>query len=384
MLMRHKAAKQAGEPLFCIEDVGKVFFQGMDDIFQDALTDPALFHALSLTLAMAANNDVPNVECLIHRGKVLRHVGERLQTPAKVINTSTISAMLLLIGYEYRAQEASRESVTVQLRAVDEVAKYWRSSKRAHCDLINRALFWQDLMSCVILDTPRFLSYDIFLEFIPTRDNCPMVPESHVLRPGLLELTDWLPIKMITLLEDLNALCDLVDTRCTGEDLPVKKMQIDNGQGWLESRLGDCLSELRASGQHNPIYEACIYAAYLSTYKLSTSIWEGILMPEFCASQILRLLQTAGSAARFEPLSDLVTWLLFAGGTFAANQRTKLAFTRAILGKYRVATERCVASWDALKETLTRFVWCSHVMERPVLRFWDGMHPENPLNDGQL
>lgn len=95
-----ESSKHAGEPVFCAESAGKVYFDGMDKVFRGALSNPTLFHALSLTLALAANRNVPNIEYLSHRGATLKNLRKRMSEPKLVPSVSTLTAMLLLIGYE--------------------------------------------------------------------------------------------------------------------------------------------------------------------------------------------------------------------------------------------------------------------------------------------
>jgi hypothetical protein len=81
-------------------------FLELDAVFHGALSDPALFHALSLSLALAANDGTPNVECLTHRGKALKEISKSLTSAlaevpgSQVIPVSTLSAMMLMVGYE--------------------------------------------------------------------------------------------------------------------------------------------------------------------------------------------------------------------------------------------------------------------------------------------
>jgi hypothetical protein len=75
----------------------------MDTVFQGALTDSALFHALSLSLALAANNNEVNIECLTYRGELMKHLGGRMSDASKVAQERTLTAILLLIGYQVRA-----------------------------------------------------------------------------------------------------------------------------------------------------------------------------------------------------------------------------------------------------------------------------------------
>jgi hypothetical protein len=44
----------------------------MDSVLKGALTDPILFFALSLVLTLSVNANVPNVEILTYRSKLLQ------------------------------------------------------------------------------------------------------------------------------------------------------------------------------------------------------------------------------------------------------------------------------------------------------------------------
>ena len=232
-------------------------------------------------------------------------------------------------------------------------------------------------MSCVIAGTNRFLSHSHFPGIFWTRPHCPLYPFYCVLRPGFQEIASLFHPEMIVLLKDLNALCGMLDARCSGDDLPIARMDIDSGQAWIESRLADLLSELRRSEAEDAVYEVCIFATYLCTYKLSTSIWEGLLMPEFCAMQVLRILQTSGNAHLWDAVPELVVWLLFAGGSFAVKRRTKVTFAALIVGAHKDRIGRLHQEWETLKVILTRFVWSAHAMESKYRQFWGALHSEN-------
>lgn len=77
-----------------------MYFQGIHTIFEGALADPALFHALSLVLALATNRNVPNVECLMHRGELLNCLRYKVGNPDALSQLTTLTGILLLIGYE--------------------------------------------------------------------------------------------------------------------------------------------------------------------------------------------------------------------------------------------------------------------------------------------
>ena len=52
-LLKHKSARQAGEPVFSVNEA--IDYQGLKSVFHSGLEDPALSAALCLTLAFAAN-----------------------------------------------------------------------------------------------------------------------------------------------------------------------------------------------------------------------------------------------------------------------------------------------------------------------------------------
>ncbi|UZP45078.1 hypothetical protein NXS19_012890 [Fusarium pseudograminearum] len=108
-LLRHPLVKSAGEPLFRVDQqTNLVLFQGfqVEDAPLSFLADKTLFHALSLLLTLEANNHVPNYETLHHRGQVLESLrSDLLHSRDGVPSLQIITAILMLISYEYRVQD---------------------------------------------------------------------------------------------------------------------------------------------------------------------------------------------------------------------------------------------------------------------------------------
>lgn len=159
------------------------------------------------------------------------------------------------------------------------------------------------------------------------------------------------------------------------EQLDDEGYPVDNSQAYLETRLVDLLSESSgASICADPIYEACIFAAFLCTYKLSTGIWEGHFVPEFCVSQVLRLITESAHDPRWNLAPGLLLWLLFVSGglTERKDVRSRAAcWIRTVSGVY---VERLLQDWELLKDDLKKFVWSERAMERKVFRVWEELH----------
>jgi hypothetical protein len=199
--------------------------------------------------------------------------------------------------------------------------------------------------------------------------------EAYLVPAGFSTFFRTFPSGFQTLLEDLNALCSLVDAKCGRGGVPVENLLIDNGQAWIESRLIDLLHESRHSGKENSLYDACVFALFLITYKISTGIWEGCFIPEYCASQIIGLTSRFISISSSRHAPELVLWLLFVGGALAKRSRTKLRASALILSLCPEHMERSQRNWLSLKDTFKTFIWSEYTMERTLLRFWEELYP---------
>jgi hypothetical protein len=375
MLIGLASAKQAGEPIFCVEQSGKPFFQSMETIFSGALTDPSLFHALSLVLSLAANNNLPNVEVLIHRGELLNGIRVNIKGLKGAPQVSTLTAMLLLIGCEYRIDGANCDSIAAHIRGVQTMMKLCRDRNVALIDEVQRALFWQDMLSCLMAGTPRFLSHKDFQEFRNPKDvdRCGRWEVPVGFR---MNMTQW-PQDFALVLQDLNSLCWLVDLRCGPDRGPLDVFPVDNDQANLESRLIDLLVDCRNPiHDSDPYYEASILAVYVCTYKLSTGIWMGCYIPEICIHQILRAITQSPRGSQWSAAPELLQWLLFVSGGMTDRKDLRSKITQLIHEMLPAVPEDSGQNWETLKRTLKTFIWCEHTMEKRIFLFWKEVYPD--------
>lgn len=388
------SARYAGEPLFRIdEQTNQVLFQSLDNL-SSFLTDNTLFHALSLVLALEANNHLPNYETLYHRGKVLKSLKLSLGNAPSL---RSITAILILISYEYRVQDTRPAAAThirglqTVLHQFDVLASGYKSSQ---IQQTQRALFWQDIMCSLATGTPRLLQFDVDDVFAHLRED-----KNHeqyfALPEGFkIHIDSWSAMS-VRVFADLNALCCLVDTvhrqkRLPGrsadtdaddttvpiplmEDLDDEGYPLSNAQANLQIRLVDLLSETRTGPQkeHTLIYRACLFAAYLCTYRLSSGIWEGYFAPEKCVAEILNCMENFTrhmSPWRLAP--DISFWLLLVAGSLSKSRANR---SRAV---FLVQRYRCFypsdysQDWEIVEGNLKEFIWCEHTMKQNIYQFW--------------
>jgi hypothetical protein len=347
----------------------------METIFKGALIDPSLFHALSLVLSLAANNNLPNVDVLQHRGELLRGIRVNIKGLHGAPQVSTLTAMLLLIGYEYRIDGANCNTIATHIQGVQTMMKLCKERNVALIDEVQRALFWQDLLSCLMAGTPRFLSHKDFDDF----QNPTAIDRSQrwTIPQGLNKSMSQWPPEFASVLQDLNALCWLVDSQCNPNRDAIDLFPIDNIQANLESRLVDLLSECRrAPADTDPWYEACILGAYICTYKLSTGIWMGCYIPEVCIQQIFQVLTQVPQGSQYEYAPALLQWLLFVCGGMTDRTNLRLQVATLIRKMFPDPTEDPKQEWETLRTTLKSFIWCERTMDKKVFLFWNEVYAE--------
>lgn len=269
----------------------------------------------------------------------------------------------------------------MHIGAIKNVLEMSRAANVHVSDAIKRALFWQDLYSCLFVGTTRLVSHRDYEEF--TSETFLSLNQGYSIPPGFEKIASSFPAEFVEVLIDLNALCHHVDLRCAPGHLPLHECPIDNFQYNIESRLVDLLSHDRASGQEDFILQACIFACFLIAYQLSTGIWEGCFIPEYCATQVMSLLRKTKDDRRWEhhDFKDLLLWLLFVSGALAKRNRIRLRARNMIHGGCRGFLEITDGRWESMDELLQKFVWSSHSMEKRTRQFWHEIHsPRQDIN----
>jgi len=281
--------------------------------------------------------------------------------------------MLLLIGYEYQLDGANSDTIATHLYALKAVMEGYKARNASLLEGVQVALFWQDLGSCLTARTPRLISHEEFNTFRRVRnfgrDEYRDIPSGFI--SGIRE---W-PKEFINAVQDLNALCRLVDARCGTEDELLEDIEIDNYQANLQSRLADLLSENRnMEDSRDPVYEACIFAAYLCTCRLSTGIWKGCPIPEVCVNHIIQCVKQATRDAHWIDAPELLFWLLFVGGGLTHKEHTRLQIITLMQNLLNEYFEGLIPDWETWKIMLQRYVWSERAMERAVFSFWEEVH----------
>ncbi|KAG4253862.1 hypothetical protein FPRO03_14209 [Fusarium proliferatum] len=399
-------AKTAGEPLFRIDQQTYcVVLQGLcnGNGLAPLLIHKSLFHSLSLLLALAANNYQPNYETMHHRSQVLQSLNRDLAHfggDSTILHT--ITAILMLISYEYRVRDAYPGNACAAthmrgLQAIISQPNILASQYSVlHLTQVQRALFWQDIICSLATGAPRLLQFDNRGIFTRLRED-EMYRNYFTLPQGFISHSHGWPAEVSAVFEDLSALCCIVDTMRQGtgasislvdnanedtlanqvplmEDLDDEGYPLCNSQAELQIRVVDLLSttvRLGSQSEEALIYRACLFAAYLCTYRLSEGVWGGYFAPEKCVTGILDCMTDfTGQMSPWKLAPDITFWLLYVAGGLTKSQLYKDQ-AAALVERYRCFYANGYdRDWELVEMRLKKFTWCEHVMKENMYIFW--------------
>lgn len=235
---------------------------------------------------------------------------------------------------------------------------------------VQKALFWQDLLSCLMSGTGRVMRHGDFVDFrIKRRSDW---EGKYVVPPGLATVCQGWADEFVVVLEDLNALCARIDEECVQDTTPVDILPIENYQASLESRVVDCISDFRKSGiPDDPLQEACMYATYMCIYKLSLGVWEGCYIPEVCVSQIFRCVTLLVQDSRINQCRGICLWLLCFAGMMTTRKEARQRVCELIHTIMDPDTGIKTNDWTTARYVMRQFIWCNYAFEQPVRDFWN-------------
>ncbi|KAF5541482.1 hypothetical protein FPHYL_11831 [Fusarium phyllophilum] len=314
----------------------------------------------------------------------------------------TITAILMVISYEYRVRDAypGNACAATHMRGLQTIISQPNilASEYSvlHVTQVQRALFWQDIICSLATGAPRLLQFDNRGIFTRLRED-ETYRSYFTLPQGFIPHRHGWPVEVSAVFEDLNALCCIVDTMRQGtgasislvnnanedtlanpvplmEDFDDEGYPLCNSQAELQIRLVDLLSGTRRDGSQGAealIYRACLFAAYLCTYRLSEGVWGGYFAPEKCVTKILDCMTDfTRQISPWKLAPDITFWLLYMAGGLTKSQLHEEQ-AAVLVERYRcfysVGYDR---DWELVKMRLKKFIWCEHVMEQKMYNFW--------------
>ncbi|KAL3479278.1 hypothetical protein BJX99DRAFT_268676 [Aspergillus californicus] len=375
ILLGDYRARQAPEPVFSI--VEELAFQNFYSVFRTGFDDPALLNAVMLSFAFAVTGGSLDRECLRYQGQAISYIRERMGVGSlrEAISEATIGAILLLAGVEARL--GMTPQVQFHMGAVQQLLGICQERGVYLTGGIKRAIFWQDLNSSILADTPRKYTHATFSELHWTRD--PFVPSFFHLPPGFQSRYDLLIPELIEVLEDLHAL------QCIRE-LPVphnpnynSNYTTKDSDAMLMARINNhtasIQSRLVSLPRFSDLQECCRLAAYICSVMLCCQIWGGLVIPHQISTTLLITLQRTLSDPKniWTQHPDLLIWLLYIGGAFAPRGPIRDGYINLLrsCSNNGARLGALYRSWSELLAILRRFIWSDRGILGPVRGVWE-------------
>ncbi|KAJ4151660.1 hypothetical protein NW765_013188 [Fusarium oxysporum] len=254
-----------------------------------------------------------------HRSQVLQSLNRDLSHfggDSTILHT--ITAILMLISYEYRVRDTNPGSACAAthihgLQTIISQRNILTSQYSvSHVTRVQRALFWQDIICSLATGAPRVLQFDNRGMFTRLRED-ETYRSYFALPQGFIPHTYGWPAAVPAVFEDLNALCCAVDTMRRGtrapitfvnnddkdisvtpmplmEDLDDEGYPLCNSQANLQIRLVDLLSGTRRDGSQSEeslIYRACLLRLISVHIDFLKVFGEGTLRPRSVSPRYL-------------------------------------------------------------------------------------------------
>ncbi|RAH51160.1 uncharacterized protein BO95DRAFT_492313 [Aspergillus brunneoviolaceus CBS 621.78] len=349
-------ARQAPEPVFSVAE--ELAFQSFRSVFRTGFHDPALINAVMLTLAFAVTGGSLDQECLRYQGQAITYIRERMDSEHDAASEAVIGAILLIAGVGARL--GLKAQVELHMGAVQQLLKICRRKSIHLTPGIQRAIFWQDLNSSLMVGSKRIVNHTTFAPLLWTRDA--FVPDFYRLPPGLQSRSHILGEEFSTVLEDLHALQCIRDIPRSSHIDAMGMLHINNHVASIQSRL-------KALSGLNQLQECCRLAAYLCSMTLCCKIWCELVLPSHISKELLvslRGLRDDIDAAVWndDPNADLLVWLLCIGAAFAPVGSTRFGYMGMLAFHYPHF------SWPNLHERMRQFIWSDDAFLVLVRALW--------------
>ncbi|KAF5601166.1 hypothetical protein FPCIR_2348 [Fusarium pseudocircinatum] len=311
-------------------------------------------------------------------------------------------SILMVISYEYRVRDTypGNACAATHMRGLQTIISQpnilARQYSVSHVTQVQRALFWQDIICSLATGAPRLLQFDNREIFTRLRED-ETYRSYFTLPQGFIPHSHGWPAEVFAVFEDLNALCCIVDTIRQGtgtsislvdnanedtlanpvplmEDFDDEEYPLCNSQAELQIRLVDLLSTAGRVGSQSEealIYRACLFAAYLCTYRLSEGVWGGYFAPEMCVTKIFDCMtDLTRQISPWKLAPDITFWLLYiAGGLTKSQVHEKQA--AALVERYRCSYSAGYdRDWELVEMRLKKFIWSGYVMKPKMYNFW--------------
>ncbi|KAL4883798.1 hypothetical protein BJY04DRAFT_24647 [Aspergillus karnatakaensis] len=362
ILLCDSRARQAPEPVFSIAE--GLAFQNFHSVFRTStgFEDPALLNAVMLSLAFAVAGGSIDGECLRYQSQAISYIRERISSLGDAAMEATIGAILLLAGVEARLGMVPQ--VQLHMGAVQQLLEICRRDGIYLTSGIKRAIFWQDLNSSILAQTPRLYSHTTFSELHWARD--PFVPKFYHLPSGFQALSSHLTPELINILEDLHALQCIREVPYYSKSDMTFMTHINNHTASIQSRLMDL-------PRTSVLQECCILTAYNCSIMLCCTAWCALIVPSHISSKLLHILQQTSNDqdTLWDDHPKFLLWLLYIGGAFAPEGKVRSGFIALLRANNASRFAGWDLSWQGVVEILKEFVWSEKAFGVAVRGVWE-------------
>jgi hypothetical protein len=381
-LLCHGASRQAGEPVFNVS--ASHDWQRFQDVCPDPFQNPAVVHAICLTLAYAVNGGRMNAECLLYRLRAVQEINVQLSDPIQAVSSSVMTTVLLLAGIDARDGDAA--SAQAHLGGMVQIMQVCDEQRSPLGHALKRAMYWQDLFCAVIARTSRVFSHETFAGTRTSELGWKGQCADHTSKPSselhwhrephsshLYDMPQGFHKYRLafnaTLLQICGDVCALQRQRDRHEESAINSvaiMHLDNQQASIESRI-----QLYLETTSCPLKRSIALALYICAYILFADIWTNSLIPSHLSGLLLDELKACSNWQVWKGNRDLLLWLCVLGASFNRQQDIRPKYAALWTSICKMNDLQPSLSWVDAQDRLKDFIWSDRVFSKPCADFWE-------------
>lgn len=239
----------------------------------------------------------------------------------------------------------------MHLKGIDKMLQNYTSNHTRLSASTRRGIFWQDLNTAIVTNTDRVFSRATFPEF---QWGTAFKVSWTKLPAGFESAHDLLSSPVRQILQDLYVFqisSEGVGTDATNIDAIHN---IDNQQACVEARIQESLQSLTTPDN---LLTCVLLAAYLFSYSLFTSVWDGYAIPQYLSARLLDHLRKVTSDDSWILYEHIVFWCTMTGGSLSPLRATREGFANLLPGAFWQWNGYNHDSWDIVELSLNNFLW---------------------------
>ena len=192
---------------------------------------------------------------------------------------------------------------------------------------------------------------------------------------GFESMRSYLGPSLAKMLQDVHVLQRISEDVGADPNDIAAIHDIDNHQACIEARLQENICSLT---EVDSLLVSLLVAAYLFSYSLFTSVWNGNAIPDVLSERLLGCLQKLFSDSLWRQWEQAIFWCIMVGGSLCPSSTTREQYVILLRNNYKGWSGTFLDSWPTIEPFLENFIWSKQRFSDRGKYFWEASFQPAP------